>query len=105
MPRLVRNAVPIAAWVGEGEPVIRGVSLQPCERRRVLEFFFEWREAGRGEVHAAAGVMFAVAGRGADAQDFIDAQAPRELAFDDAELVFDRAERGNDLQRHALSRG
>ena len=67
----------------------------------MLEFFFEWREAGRGEVHAAAGVVFAVARRGADAQDFVDVQAAGEFAFEDAELVFDGAEGGDDFQRQA----
>ena len=32
MPWLVRNAVSIAAWVGKGKLVIRGVPMQPRER-------------------------------------------------------------------------
>src|SRR6185437_11914905 len=98
VPRLVRNPVHVVARVGEGESVPRSVSLQPPERGRAFEFFFERREAWRCEIHAAAAVVLAVTGRGADAQDFVHVQAARPFAFDDAKLVFDRTEGGEDLQ-------
>jgi len=105
VPWLVRDAVPIAARVGEREPVFRGVPLQPREGGRTFEFFFERLGSRRGDVYAATGVVFAVAGRGADTQDFIHGQTAREFALDDAELVLDRAEPRDDLQCHPAARG
>src|SRR6185369_18060501 len=48
--------------------------------------------------------MLAVAGCGADLEDFADRLAALELALENAELVLDAAERGNDLQFHASVR-
>jgi len=100
VPRFVRDPVDIAARVGEGESVLHRVSLQPPERRGAFEFFFERRETWRCEIHAAPAVVLAVTGRGADAQDFVHVQTARPFAFDDADLVFDGTEGGDDLQCH-----
>src|SRR5690348_10899290 len=48
--------------------------------------------------------MFAVSGRRADAQDLVHRLSAFEFAADDAELVFDRTKRRNDLQLHAVTR-
>src|SRR6185437_1238044 len=104
VPRLVSDSVDIAAWVGEDESVPHRVFLQPPESRRAFEFFFEWRETRCGEIHAAPAVMLAVTGRGADAQDVVHVQAARPFAFDEADLVFDGTEGGDDLQLQVCAR-
>jgi hypothetical protein len=71
----------------------------------MLEFLFERREAGRGEIDRAPAVMFAVARGSADTQDLRDALAAFELAAQDAELGVGGAVRGNQLQFDVVGRG
>src|SRR6185312_16465224 len=102
VPRLVRDPVVVVAWIGQMKPVTSRVARQPRESGGAFEFFLECGEAGRGEVDRAAGMVLAVARRGADAQDLVDRQSAREFAFEDSELVFDRAEGGDGLQFDAV---
>src|SRR5690348_956802 len=98
MPRLVGDAMAIPARIRKREAESRGFARQPGECGGLLEHLLDRRVARRGEVQRATTVVFAVTGCRADAQDRVHLQTSLQLALDDAELIGDRAERGDDLQ-------
>src|SRR5437870_4157221 len=103
MPRLVRNPVRIAPCIAQAKTKTPRVFPQPGERWRVFKYCFKRAKTRSRDVQCAAGVVFAIARRRADAQNFIDALTARELALKYAELVFDAAERRHELQFYAVA--
>src|SRR6185312_16834875 len=93
MPRLVCDAMAIPARIRHPKPETRRMPLQPRERRRALELFLERRVARRRQVDRAPGMVLAVAGRRADAEDLGHVEPALALSPHDAELVVGRAVR------------
>src|SRR5580658_2523270 len=92
MPRLVGDAVGIAARTGEPETKIGRVLLQPAELRGGRERLGQRGSVGRAEVDSAPGVVLAVAGSGDAPEDGIEGFAGRQFVPNDGLLAVDGAE-------------
>ncbi len=71
----------------------------------MFEGFSERWIAGRADIQGAAGVMFAEAGQGADAEDFFNGEAGGEFAGDDLFLMIEAAKGGDDAEDHTIAFG
>src|SRR5690606_25848343 len=87
VPRLVHDAVRVAARVAHGESVRGRVPRQPVERGRGLERLLRRRLARRADVQRVAAMVLAEARRGVHRQDLGHREAARQLPFEDAQLV------------------
>src|SRR5581483_12303918 len=93
VPGLVEIAVAVAPRVGQAEAVAAGMALQPGELRGVLEVLLQRGRVARPDVHGAAAVVLAAAGRGVDGEDLPDQAALGLLAADQRQLEVETAER------------
>src|SRR4051812_20684959 len=102
MPRLVQVAVPVLPRIRQDEPEALGAAREPGERVAAFELELERPHAFGGDVDRASGMMLAVSGRRAHAQDLFERQAARELRTHDLRLALDAAKRRNDRQHHTV---
>ena len=108
VPRLIRNPMRIAARIAQ--PEIRSF-VHLCttrQMRRSARIPLPPRhESRRRDVERASGMVFAVAGRGTDAQDLLDLLTALELALENTRVDIQRCEmpirsatRSRRLQQH-----
>src|SRR6478672_530346 len=98
MPRLVHDAVRVGARIAHREAEALRVVAQPGEGGRAFERFLGGRFVEGADVERAAGMVFAVAGRGVDGEDLVDGEPTRALALENAELIVVAAVAGDRLQ-------
>lgn len=105
VPGFVGDPVGVLAGKRKVKPETRRVPFEPAKRRRATEVGLQIEMAGAADVQGAAGVVFAEAGRGDEAEDGIDAFAGGEFAADDFGLARDGAETGDRNQLDAILGG
>jgi len=99
MPRLVTDAMAVAARVGKVKPKLARAPAQPAIRRGAREMFVELDVLRRTDVERAPRVVFAEARRGDEAKDAVDGAAGREFLADEFGLPRD-APKTRERQQH-----
>src|SRR5580765_890825 len=102
MPRLIKVAIPVLPRIRQDEPETPGVAREPGKRAGAFELELERPHARGGDVDRTPGMVLAVPGRRAHAQDLVDRQAPRELRPHDLGLALDASEGGHDRDHDAI---
>ena len=101
MPGLIDESLRIIAGVSHRKSVFSGVFFQPDECRRCLELLRQRPGAGRRNINCPSRMVLTKPGRRVDRQNFAERLTRIQLFSDQAGLVLNTPEPGDDQNRDA----